>query len=127
MATLQSVCQLTKVNRLDHFLAILLASFLLIATTGPAFSDGGHGGAPIARPAEAVPGPNCGPRGVVLETLRKHGEDRVGSGATSTGALIELWVDEQDGSWTIVISPNPNFSCFPAHGEGWKITNGQPS
>lgn len=120
MATLQFVCQLTKVNRLDYFLAIPLAIFLYIVTAGQAFSDGGHGAPPIAESSPQVEVPNCSPRHKALEVIRKSGESLVATGIGANGSLFEFWADAQDGSWTIAISPLPTISCIPAHGDGWR-------
>lgn len=128
MATLQSDLSLTYVNARSLSLATLLAIFLQIVTAGPAFPDGGHGGAPIAGPADRARLPNCGPREKALEVLERHGEKQVGHGVGSGGGLVELYANPETGSWSLLISPNPRISCMPTHGHGWRrVAPGQPS
>lgn len=118
MATLQSVCQLTKVNRLDYFLAILLAIFLQIVTAGSAFSDGGHGGAPVSRSSAQLP-VLCLTHDFMVRQIKGHGEELVSLG-TTVGKQALLFVNPDTGSWSWLIRLDLKTSCIVAAGDGWR-------
>lgn len=118
MATLQSICLFTKVNRSSNFLAILLAIFLLVVTAGSAFSDGGHGGAPLAM-NPVGPFNSCGTEEQALKTLGKYGEKPVGWGIAG-GHLATLYTNPKTGSWTFVVYFSRNRACFLRMGHDWQ-------
>lgn len=130
MATLQSVCQLTKVNRLDHFLAISLAIFLTIVTVDPVFADGGHGGAPISAAPNAQLGMQCIPHDAAERALAEKGLRLLASGASVGGALGALYTNPENGNWYWALRLDPGTTCIVASGQGWRPSNisaGEPS
>jgi len=44
-----------------------------------------------------------------------HGEGLVMYGVTSSGAVMQIWVNRQTGTWTAVITDG-NISCIATHG-----------
>ena len=130
MATLQSVCQLTKVNRLDYFLAILLAIFLQIVTAGQAFSDGGHAGPPAASSNAHLP-VLCMAHDYLLRQLQtRHGEEAV-SGGLANGKQALLFINRETGSWTWLVRLSDIHSCILSAGDDWRnlpsSLTGEPS
>lgn len=120
MATLQSVCQLTKVNTTAYFLAILLAFFLNIVTAGQAFPDGGHGGDPVSRANSVLP-VQCLPHSALHARLTALGKVPVASGITIQNNIIGvLYVHPEKHTWTWVGRWSVDKSCVVAAGENWR-------
>lgn len=72
-----------------------------------------------AMPATAQ-GPQCGPRGVILDALRSGYQERpVSRGVTSTGALLEVFAGPS-GSWSILVTVPGGPTCLVSSGEGWR-------
>ena len=95
-------------------IATLLAAFI-------AFSA-----APVAALAN-MHGPGvCSHHHIITNWLsRKFGESVRGAGMT-LGKLIQLWVDEEDGSWSITVTGPNNSMCQFEGGEGWNFFPAQP-
>jgi hypothetical protein len=87
-----------------------LALALAAAVASTAFAQEG-----INRP------PVCGTPAEMAAALEPYGERQHGTGITSNGTVLVLWLDPADGSWTLTErSPsNPAASCVVKAGEGW--------
>ena len=119
MANHLNLCALL-VNRLFALSAVCF--LVLCLTTGRAFPDGGHGGAPVSQGNSFLP-VLCAPHTAVHATLTAAGEQPVASGPTSTnGILGVLYVHPQKGTWTWVGRYGPKKSCVMAAGENWRPT-----
>ncbi len=70
--------------------------------------------------AHATP---CAPREIVERNLdRDYGERRVLALPKEDGVVIELWVSDATGSWTILLSPPPgDLLCTQHSGDGFAI------
>ena len=117
MATLQSELPLRNLNASSYFLAILLAIFLQIVTAGSAFSDGGHGGAPIAGPqGPTIP---CALRLQATRFLKQQGFLTRGGGQFAETMLAELWVNGSTGKWVWTVTGPDGITCIMLEGQSW--------
>ncbi len=66
----------------------------------------------------------CLPRPAMLQVLRESGHQHmIGKGPTIRGSLVEVYVDEQSGSWTIIGMRADGITCVLANGrDGWEAT-----
>ena len=88
---------------------LLLVLFGLVVFTSPAL------GQTIKIPLACAPAISQG------QHLReKFKEDPVGYGATSGGAMAELWVSEENDTWTITLRMPNGVLCLVASGDGWR-------
>ncbi len=63
----------------------------------------------------------CAPEEFQDRHLReKFKEEPVGYGATSGGAMAELWVSEENDTWTITLRLPNGLLCLLASGDGWR-------
>lgn len=70
------------------------------------------------RPSKAQA--NCAPRAVIVDRLvEQYGEARQAVGLTSN-ALIELFANDQTGSWTFIASLPDGTSCVMAAGHEYQ-------
>lgn len=70
----------------------------------------------------------CGPREKILEVAKeKYNEDPVSAGVAVNGQLVELLLDREDGSWTIIVSRGDGVSCVATTGEAWMEVDAVPS
>lgn len=77
------------------------------------------GAAATAPPAEAQV--ICGPRDDLTQKLeRDFGEVQRGLGLKGSTALYELWVSENTGSWTFIVSLPDGNACLVASGRHWR-------
>ncbi len=73
----------------------------------------------LAIPAAAAP--QCALRDTVLTHLeQKYQETPEANGVTTTGGLIELLVNKDKDTWTLIISTPQGMSCLVAAGNGWR-------
>ncbi len=76
----------------------------------------GMAGPPVAQ-AQMV----CGTRDVVVGKLDKiYGEVRRGGGLAGPTAIIEIWVSEATGTWTILKTTPNGLTCIMAVGDNWQ-------
>lgn len=62
----------------------------------------------------------CGARADIARQLAEDwGERQAGSGLSAEGRIVELWVSDRSGSWTILIVTAGGMACLAAAGEGW--------
>ena len=74
--------------------------------------------ASVAAPAF---GQACSTRSeIISELAEKYGETVHGVGLRSSGSVLELFVSEKTGSWTIVITSSDGTSCAVDAGASWQ-------
>ncbi len=72
--------------------------------------------APVAQAQMA-----CGTRDSVVAKLGdKYGEVRKGVGLAGPTAIIEIWVSEATGTWTILKTTPNGLTCIMAVGDNWQ-------
>lgn len=63
----------------------------------------------------------CGTRTDVVKKLAaKFGELQQGAGLINKNRVLELWLSEETGSWTILMTRADGKTCIMAAGEHWK-------
>lgn len=63
---------------------------------------------------------SCNPRDVAYQKLDElHGERRWGQGVNGRGTLVELWVNPETGSWSVLWSKPDGPVCIVDVGTGW--------
>ncbi len=65
----------------------------------------------------------CGPRGVMVEKLaRVYGEVSQGGGLTNGRliVLVELYVNKETGTWTLVQTYPSGIACIMVAGNNWR-------
>lgn len=81
----------------------------------------------VASPV-AAQSQNCAPRGVVVERLAdKYGESRQSVGMINDQAVMEVFANEESGSWTITVTNINGISCLVTSGIGYESVNEPPS
>jgi hypothetical protein len=72
---------------------------------------------------------SCPPRAIVESTIEnRYEEQRVATGRTTTGALMEIFVSEEKGTWTIVTLINVGTeACVNMSGRDWRLWHGNQS
>ena len=70
----------------------------------------------------------CGDRVKIVGRLAEQwGEHMAGRGLQSNGsALFEFWVDDADGSWTILRTSANGTACVMATGQHWRDVVPEP-
>ncbi|MDP5216682.1 hypothetical protein Q5Y75_05585 [Ruegeria sp. 2205SS24-7] len=75
---------------------------------------------------------NCAPRDTVVERLQsKYGETRQAMGVAGR-SLMEVWANEESGSWTILLTMPGGISCLGASGQSYEelseaLVDGDPA
>lgn len=71
-------------------------------------------------------GQACADRDSVLRTVKdRYGETQVGAGL-SGNYIIEVWVSEETGTWTILRTGANGISCMMVSGEHWRAGIDEP-
>lgn len=66
--------------------------------------------------------PNCAPRPDVLQRLAEtYGETRRGIGMAQQGAVMEVFVSDETGTWTITVTLPNGLTCLVAAGEAYEV------
>ena len=66
---------------------------------------------------------NCALRTNMVKTLeRTYGEILIAFGIAGGGGILELFVDYEDRSWTILITQTNGISCIGASGRDFEFT-----
>lgn len=76
----------------------------------------------LAIPPPASAQQACPPREEVIDLLEgKYGEQAIGRGLSLDGkGLAELFVNEETGTWSIVVTDTNGRSCIVGGGEAWQ-------
>ena len=86
----------------------------------PAMIAASLGGSANAMPA-------CADRDTVIASLSdKYSEHHLASGLQSASGLMELWVSEAEGTWTILLTQPDGRTCVMASGTHWLERNVMP-
>lgn len=66
----------------------------------------------------------CGPRDTVMSLLADtYGETRRGMGVAANNTVMEVFVSEAKGSWTITVTMPDGTTCLMAAGQGYEAMN----
>lgn len=77
--------------------------------------------AALAIPALAQAQGNCAERDIVVEQLRtSFGEEFAGGGLRNAESIFEVWMSEEKGTWTILMTMADGRSCVMAAGTNWR-------
>ncbi len=88
---------------------MILAAALLAAGAALAFSGPAWGGEV------------CDLRDTVVAHLaEKYGETVTALGISSAGALVEVFVNSEKGTWTITVTAPGGPACLVSAGDGWR-------
>lgn len=64
---------------------------------------------------------NCGQRDAVVNKLSgKYGEAFSGGGLQNAESVFEVWLSEEKGTWTILMTRADGVSCIMASGTNWR-------
>lgn len=70
--------------------------------------------------AQGVPS-RCGLHAAIVDTLsKKYGETPRGIGLVSNKGVMQVFVSEEKGTWTIVMTNPQGKACLLAAGRGWE-------
>lgn len=79
-------------------------------------------------PFDASAAPPCGERERVTKLLsEKYKENQASIGVTHNGGLIEVWVNQEDDTWSIIVTTPQGMACLVAAGNGWQSLAAPPS
>jgi len=63
----------------------------------------------------------CGPRAAFVQhLLASYGEQAVAVGIAHSGAAIEIFLNREKGTWSVLLTVPAGYSCFVATGEHWE-------
>ena len=64
---------------------------------------------------------NCAARDAVVDKLAvKYGEAFGGGGLQSAESIFEVWISQEKGTWTILMTRADGVSCIMASGTNWR-------
>ena len=77
---------------------------------------------PSINPANALtPASRCGAHETIVDTLtKKYGETEHGIGLVSDQGIMQVYVSQEKGTWTIVMTNAQGKTCMMAAGRGWE-------
>lgn len=79
----------------------------------------------LASPAMAQT--RCADRDHITKRLKeKYGERFAGAGMQDARSIFEIWVSDETGTWTIIMSRPNGQSCVMAAGENWRHIQAEP-
>ncbi|HMQ93078.1 MAG TPA: hypothetical protein PKA33_17875 [Amaricoccus sp.] len=62
----------------------------------------------------------CGNREKIVERLaEKYGEQHRGSGLQDPTRLVEVWISQSTGTWTLLFTRADGMACIAASGSDW--------
>ena len=74
-------------------------------------------------PVAATAQQQCADRNVVTERLTaNYGESFAGGGLRNSESIFEVWMSEESGTWTIIMTTPNGLSCVMAAGTDWRST-----
>ena len=80
---------------------------------------------PAAAQQQQMP---CAPRDAVTGGLHDHGEKVVLRGIVNDTDMLEIWLDENDGSYSVIFTKPPGTaSCMVAAGQGMSYVVDAPA
>ena len=63
----------------------------------------------------------CADRGVITERLEAtYGEKFAGGGLRNSDSIFEVWMSDETGTWTIIMTQPNGQSCVMAAGTDWR-------
>ena len=63
----------------------------------------------------------CADRSTVTERLKtNYGEEFAGGGLRNSDSIFEVWMAEETGTWTIIMTMPNGQSCVMAAGTDWR-------
>lgn len=72
-------------------------------------------------PLSAIAQANCAARDVVVDRLASgFGEKLAGAGLRNSTSIFEVWMSEEKGTWTILLTTADGQSCVMASGTHWR-------
>ena len=78
--------------------------------------------------AAVAQSPQCGPREVIVDTLQsRYGETRRVVAMTSEGTLMELWGNDENGSWTVTMTRPGGNTCLVSAGSMFELVDETPA
>ena len=64
---------------------------------------------------------NCAAREHVVDRLEgRYGEAFSGGGLRNAESIFEVWLSEEKGTWTILMTRSDGISCIMASGTSWR-------
>lgn len=86
----------------------------------------------MCSPAHAQQGAFCGPRErIVAQLTDRHGETRRAVGLQQNMQVMELYANDETGSWTIIVAMPTGVACLVSAGEEFHLSApvapGEPS
>ncbi|MDD9923103.1 MAG: hypothetical protein OXQ92_12615 [Boseongicola sp.] len=64
---------------------------------------------------------NCADRSLVVEKLASgYGETFGGGGLQNSNRVFEVWISQEKGTWTILMTKADGTSCIMASGTNWR-------
>ena len=64
---------------------------------------------------------NCANRDLVVDRLQsKYGEAFAGGGLQNQSHVFEVWMSEEKGTWTILMTRADGSTCIMASGTNWR-------
>ncbi|MCV6594367.1 MAG: hypothetical protein OIF48_15545 [Silicimonas sp.] len=64
---------------------------------------------------------HCADRDAVVDRLEvKYGESFSGGGIRNEKSIYEVWMSEENGTWTILLTRADGKSCIVASGTDWR-------
>ncbi len=78
--------------------------------------------AAAALPAQAQTVNNCADRAKITERLTSgYGEKFAGGGLRNADSIFEVWMSDDSGTWTILMTRPDGTACVMAAGTDWRV------
>ena len=69
----------------------------------------------------------CADRGELVDSLAtRYSEAFIGGGLQSAQQIVEVWVSEEKGTWTVLMTRADGKSCIMASGTNWRSFPPEP-
>jgi hypothetical protein len=64
---------------------------------------------------------NCGKREAIIKQLGgDYQEAQIGAGIARGGGLVEIWVNPDSGSWSLLVTMPGGATCLMISGQDWR-------